>query len=386
MPTPRTSTPSRPLRATDAAAALGTETAFAAAAAARRLEREGRDVVHLEIGEPGIPTPPHIVEAGERALRDGHTHYVSPAGIPELRDAIAGSLVERGVHTTAEHVIVTSGGKPGILYAALALIRPGDEVLIPDPGFPIYPSVVRLAGGTPVSYPVDLEASAGIDPAAIAERITPRTRVLVLNEPNNPTGGTASSATLDAIAELVRAHDLAVISDEVYGRLRFTGRPESIAARDGLLARTVLVDNFSKTYAMTGWRLGWVVVPTPLREPMERLFINRTSCTAPSYSSPAWPRSPGRSRWWTTSSRVCAAPATRWWRVCAPSMASRAPPRRVRSTRFPTSARWPAARGSTMWGSPRSSSSATVWRRWAARASARAAPAICACPTPRPRR
>ena len=243
--------------------------------ASRRLENDGRHVVHLEIGEPDRATPPHVVEAGVRALHDGHTRYVDPAGLPALRDAIATSLAWRGVRgSAAENVVVVPGAKPMIFYALLAVLEPGDEVLVPDPGFPIYPSVVRFAGAVPVSYP-------GLDVARLAALITPRTRTLVLNLPANPTGVVATPDALRAVAALAQRHDLTVVSDEVYGRIRYDRRADSIAAVPGMLDRTIIVDSFSKTYAMTGWRLGFGVVPATLVERVTKLVVNGTSCTPP---------------------------------------------------------------------------------------------------------
>ena len=252
--------------------ALSGEGAFEVLAAARRLEAAGRDVVHLEIGEPDGATPPHVIEAGVRALHDGHTRYVDPAGLPALRAAIAASLAWRGVRAPAESVVVVPGAKPMLFYALLAVLEPGDEVLVPDPGFPIYASVVRFAGGVPVGYRLD---------ANLAALVTPRTRALVVNLPGNPTGGVATPAALRALAELTLRHDLTVISDEVYGRLRYDGHVDSIAALPGMLERTVIVDSFSKSYAMTGWRLGFGVVPAPLVERVTMLVVNGTSCTPP---------------------------------------------------------------------------------------------------------
>jgi aspartate/methionine/tyrosine aminotransferase len=259
---------------------LGTEQAYVVLAAAKRLEAAGHHVVHLEIGEPDMPTPPHVVEAGVRALRDGLTRYALAAGVPELRDAIARSLAQRGVRATAENVVVTPGAKPILFSAALALIEPGDDVLCPDPGFPIYESVVRFAGGRPVYYPLDESRRFAPDVAAVAERITPRTRVLILNLPHNPTGGVATPSDLEALAALVQRHDLWVITDEVYGRIRYDGQWDSIAALPGMSERTVIVDGFSKAYSMTGWRLGYGVMPAWLTEPMTTLLINNISCTA----------------------------------------------------------------------------------------------------------
>jgi len=243
--------------------------------AAGRLQDAGHHVIHLEVGEPGGTTPPHVIEAGVRALHDGHTKYVDPAGLPALRDAIATSLAWRGVRgSAADNVVVVPGAKPMIFYALLAVLEPGDEVLVPDPGFPIYPSVVRFAGAVPVSY-------SGLDVARLAALITPRTRALVLNLPANPTGVVATPDTLSAIAALAQRHDLTVISDEVYGRIRYDRRADSIAALPGMLERTVIVDSFSKTYSMTGWRLGFGVLPSALVERVTKLVVNGTSCTPP---------------------------------------------------------------------------------------------------------
>jgi len=202
--------------------ALSGEGAFDVLVAARRLEDAGRHVVHLEIGEPDGATPAHVVEAGVRALHDGHTRYVDPAGLPALRDAIAASLVWRGVRGAAENVVVVPGAKPMVFYALLAVLEPGDEVLVPDPGFPIYPSVVRFAGAVPVSYPVD-SGGTGFDVARLAALITPRTRALVVNLPANPTGVVAAPNALTAIATLAQRHDLVVISDGYTGASGTTG-------------------------------------------------------------------------------------------------------------------------------------------------------------------
>ncbi len=260
--------------------ALSGEGAFEVLVAARRLEDAGRHVVHLEIGEPDGATPPHVVEAAVRALHDGHTRYVNPAGLPALRDAIAASLTWRGVRgVAAENVVIVPGAKPMLFYALLAVLEPGDEVLVPDPGFPIYPSVVRFAGAVPVRYPLDAQGAVGA--AQLAALIGPRTRALVVNLPGNPTGGVATTDAMAEVAELAVRHDLIVISDEVYGRIRYDLSPDSIAALPGMLGRTVIVDSFSKAYAMTGWRLGFGVLPAALVERVTTLVVNGTSCTPP---------------------------------------------------------------------------------------------------------
>jgi len=259
--------------------ALSGEGAFEVLVAARRLEDAGRRVVHLEIGEPDGTTPPHVIEAATRALHEGHTRYVNPAGLPALRDAIAASLTWRGVRAAPERVVVVPGAKPMLFYALLAVLEPGDEVLVPDPGFPIYASVTRFAGAVPVGYSID--AASGLDIAHIEALITPRTRVLVVNLPGNPSGVVASPDALHGLAELALRHDLTVVSDEVYGRIRYDGRVDSIAALPGMLERTIIVDSFSKTYAMTGWRLGYGVLPAALVERVTMLVVNGTSCTPP---------------------------------------------------------------------------------------------------------
>lgn len=254
-------------------AALAGEGAFQVLAAARRLERQGHHIIHLEIGEPDAPTPSHVVEAGVRALRAGETRYAPPAGLPELREACAASLRNRSAPADPGTVVVTSGGKPALFFALLALVEPGAEVLVPDPGFPAFPSIVRFAGGRPVGYQLDAEAVAG--------RVTPRTRVLVLNLPHNPTGAVVAREQLERIAEIAERHDLWVVSDEVYARLVYDGPHQSIAALPGLAARTVVVESFSKTYAMSGWRLGFVAAPSALAERLELLVVNGASCTPP---------------------------------------------------------------------------------------------------------
>lgn len=260
---------------------LGTETAFEVLARAKRLEAEGREILHLEIGEPDFPTPPHIVEAGIRALSGGATKYAPAAGLFELREMIAQWVQRRGLAAGPDNVIVTSGAKPMLFYALLALIEPGDEVLIPDPAFPIYESVVRFASGRPVHYSVDPARPRPVDVAEIRDRISSKTSVLVLNSPHNPTGVVLDPHTLGALAEIVAQHDLAVLSDEIYSQLVFDGEHTSIASRPGMAERTVVIDGFSKAYAMAGWRLGYGVLPAIMARQVERFVINTTSCAPP---------------------------------------------------------------------------------------------------------
>ncbi|MHB1224498.1 MAG: pyridoxal phosphate-dependent aminotransferase [Gemmatimonadaceae bacterium] len=261
---------------------LGGEGAFEVVARARALQASGHDVLQLAIGEPDFPTPPHVVEAGLEALRAGQTRYVAPEGIPALRATIAASLALRGVPASAEQVVVTPGAKAALFYSLLALVAPGDEVLIPDPGFPIYRSVTRFAGGVPVAY--GLRAETGFTPNVdeIATLITPRTRVLVLNAPHNPTGGSVDAAALERLAALAQRHDQAVVSDEIYGRLRLDGDDDaftpSLAGLPGMSERTIIVDGFSKTYAMTGWRLGYAALPAAIAGRVATLAVNAHSC------------------------------------------------------------------------------------------------------------
>ena len=260
---------------------LGTETAFDVLARARAVEAQGRRVLHLEIGEPDFPTPKHIVEAGVRALRDGHTRYGPPPGLPALREAICERLLaERAVRASPDEVVVTPGAKPILFLAILATVGPGDEVLVPDPGFPIYESVVRFAGARVVPVPVREESAFSLDVDAAERLVTPRTRMLIFNSPANPTGGATTERDLDRIAALAERHDLWVIADEIYARISYEEPHRSLAALPGMRERVILSDGFSKAYAMTGWRLGFGVVPKRLAEPMTRLVINSNSCTA----------------------------------------------------------------------------------------------------------
>jgi aspartate aminotransferase len=263
---------------------LELEGAFEVLARARVLEEAGRSIAHLAIGEPGVDTPAHIVEAGVRALRERDTRYAPPAGIAALREAIAASLRDRGAMATAEQVVVTPGGKAALCCALLSTIEPGDEVLVPDPGFPAYRSLVRFAGGAAVGYGLDATAGFVPDVDELDACVTPRTRALVLNSPHNPTGGTMTPDAVCRIAEIAARHDLLVISDEVYSRLVYedgVARAPSIAAIPDVAARTVLIDSFSKTYAMTGWRLGFALLPPTLAERFTALAVNAFSCVPP---------------------------------------------------------------------------------------------------------
>jgi len=259
---------------------LGTETALDVLVKARAVEARGRSVIHLEVGEPDFPTPTHIVEAGVRALRDGKTRYGAPAGLPSLREAICQDLDLRGVRAPPDQVLVTPGAKPILFYGFLATLSPGDEVLVPDPGFPIYASMVRFCGAVPVSIPPRLTEGRALDLDALEKAITPRTRMVVFNSPSNPTGAVVPDADLRRLAALAERHDLWVMADEIYRRIRYTAEEPSIAALPGMLNRTILVDGFSKAYAMTGWRLGWGLFPAALAPHAVRLMINSNTCTA----------------------------------------------------------------------------------------------------------
>jgi aspartate/methionine/tyrosine aminotransferase len=259
---------------------LGTESAMDVLVKARGVEARGRKVIHLEVGEPDFPTPEHIVEAGVRAIRDGHTRYCAPGGTPALREAISEHLLERAVVAKPEHVMVAPGTKPILFYGFLLTLSPGDEALIPDPGFPVYASMVRFCGATPISIPPLLEQGRAVDVDAIERAITPRTRLLVFNSPSNPTGAMVPADDLRRIARLAERHDLWVMSDEIYRRIRYSDDAPSIASLPGMLDRTIVADGFSKAYAMTGWRLGWGLFPRTLAQHAVRLMINSNTCTA----------------------------------------------------------------------------------------------------------
>ena len=260
---------------------LGTETAFEVLARAKALEAQGREIIHLEIGEPDFDTPAHIKTAAVRALEEGYTHYTPAAGIPALRQAIADYIRRtRGIPVGPENVVVVPGGKPIMFFAILALVEEGDEVIYPNPGFPIYESMIRFVGARPVPLRLRMENEFRVDVEELAALITPRTRMLILNSPANPTGGVLTREDLAAIAELCLRHNLVVLSDEIYSRILYEGEHISIASFPGMLERTIILDGFSKTYAMTGWRLGYGVMPEPLAEAVTRLMINSNSCTA----------------------------------------------------------------------------------------------------------
>jgi aspartate/methionine/tyrosine aminotransferase len=260
---------------------LGTETAFEVLAKARALEAKGRDIIHLEIGEPDFDTPPAIVAAGVAALERGETHYTPSAGVIELREAIALYLRRhRGIHADPDQVIVTPGAKPIMFYALLALLDDGDEAVYPDPGFPIYSSMIDFTGARGVPLPLREENGFQPDLDELRRLVSPRTKVLVLNSPNNPTGGVLTRDAIREIAAIARERDLWILADEIYGEIVYDGEHHSIAAEEGMADRTILLDGFSKTFAMTGWRLGYGVFPRALVEPVAKLVTNSVSCTA----------------------------------------------------------------------------------------------------------
>lgn len=261
---------------------LGVESAFDVLVKARALEAQGRNIVHLEIGEPDFETPPHVAEAGKRAIDQGVTHYGPPQGLPEMREAAAEYIsATRGIPVDPARVCVTPGAKPILYFVMLAVLEPGDEVICPDPGFPIYESVIRFCEAVPVPVPLVEQRGFSFDLDVLRDRLSPRTKLLILNSPQNPTGGVIPAADIRAIAEMVRHRDLLILSDEIYTRIYYGERPESIASIPGIAEKTVILDGFSKTYAMTGWRLGYGVMPTDeLVQAVNKLMVNSNSCTA----------------------------------------------------------------------------------------------------------
>jgi aspartate/methionine/tyrosine aminotransferase len=261
---------------------IGVESAFDVLVRARALEAQGKSVIHLEIGEPDFPTPTHIVEAAKKALDEGWTHYGPTQGFPDLREAIAAYIsTSRGIQVGAEHVSVVPGGKPIIFFPMLALLEPGDEVIYPNPGFPIYESMIRFLGAKPVPMPLEESRGFSFDLDLFRDRLSSKTKMVVLNSPQNPTGGTIPATDLKQIAEMLRERDVIVMSDEIYSRISYTEEPPvSIASFPGMLEKTIILDGFSKTYAMTGWRMGYGVMPTWLVEAVSKLMVNSNSCTA----------------------------------------------------------------------------------------------------------
>jgi aspartate aminotransferase len=260
---------------------IGTESAFEVLARARALEKQGRNVIHLEIGEPDFPTPRHIVEAGKRALDEGWTKYGPTQGFPELREAIAAYISRtRSIAVGAENVCVVPGGKPIMYFLMTALLEPGDEVVFPDPSFPIYESLIHFLGATAVGVPVVESRGFSFDLETLRKSLSDRTKLVILNSPANPTGGVIPSGDIAQMAAMLRDRDVIVLSDEIYSRIWYEEEPTSIASHDGMLDKTVILDGFSKTYSMTGWRLGYGVMPAWLATAVVQLMVNSNSCTA----------------------------------------------------------------------------------------------------------
>jgi aspartate/methionine/tyrosine aminotransferase len=258
---------------------IGTENAFEVSARARALEATGRSIVYLQIGEPDFDTPTNVRQAAKDAIDAGMTHYPPYAGLPDLRAAIAADTTQRrGFPVEPSNVFVTVGGKGVMVSAIMAVVDPGDEVIVPDPGYAIYESITRFIGGTPIPIPIRMENDFRLDVDELEALITPRTKMIVINSPANPTGGVLTRGDIERIAELARRHDLVVLSDEIYARILYDGAEHvSIASLEGMQDRTILLDGFSKTYAMTGWRLGYAVVPDWLVKPYSQLIINTIS-------------------------------------------------------------------------------------------------------------
>jgi aspartate/methionine/tyrosine aminotransferase len=270
------------MRLADRMTGIGSESAFETAARARALEATGRSVIHLEIGEPDFDTPANVRAAAKRALDEGWTHYGPFLGLPALREAIAADATARkGFSVRADRVAVVPGGKPVMFFALLALAQSGDEVVYPDPGFPIYESMARFVGATPVPYAITQANDFRVDLDELERLVNERTRLLIINSPANPTGGVFTRSDVERIGELVLRHPgLTVLADEIYGRIVHEGEHVSIASLPGLVERTIVLDGFSKTYAMTGWRMGYAILPEALVDPFGKLVINSVSCVS----------------------------------------------------------------------------------------------------------
>ncbi len=260
---------------------LGTESAFEVLARAKALERQGKEIVHLEIGEPDFDTPAHIREAAKRALDDGATHYGPAAGLPELREAVAKDIgATRNIPVTPEEIVITPGAKPIMYFVITALVNPGDEVIYPNPGFPIYESVINFVGGVPVPIPLREESDFGFDMAAFEKAASKKTRLIIINSPQNPTGGVLGLDQLGRIAEIAVKYQIPVLTDEIYKAFLYEGEFASITRFPGMRDLSIILDGFSKSFAMTGWRMGYGVMPVPLAEHVARLMVNSNSCTA----------------------------------------------------------------------------------------------------------
>ena len=260
---------------------IGTESAFEVLAKARALEKDGKSIIHLEIGEPDFPTPAHVVEAGRQALAEGWTKYGPTPGLPELRDAIAAYVSRtRGISVAADNVCVVPGGKPIMYFSMTALLEPGDEVIYPDPSFPIYESLIHFLGAKAVPVPLVESRGFSFDLETLKTSLSPKTKMVILNSPANPTGGVIPRDDLRQIADLLRDRDVVILSDEIYSRIYYEDRPESITQFPGMVEKTIILDGFSKTYSMTGWRLGYGVMPKWLADAVNLMTVNSNSCTA----------------------------------------------------------------------------------------------------------
>jgi aspartate/methionine/tyrosine aminotransferase len=260
---------------------VGTESAFEVLAKAQALEKQGRNIIHLEIGAPDFPTPKHIVEAGKKALDDGFTKYGPTAGLLDFREAIAAQISKtRGVKVGPDNVCVVPGGKPIMFFTMMALLEEGDEVVYPDPSFPIYESLIQFLGAVPKPVPLVESRGFSFDLNVLKSQLSSKTKLVILNSPANPTGGVISKEDLKQIADMLRDRDLMILSDEIYCRIFYEQEPSSITSFEGIIDKTVILDGFSKTYSMTGWRLGFGVMPTKLADAVNLLMVNSNSCTA----------------------------------------------------------------------------------------------------------
>ena len=260
---------------------LGTETAFEVLAKAQKLEAQGKNIIHLEIGEPDFETPENIVRAGCKALQDGFTSYNPSQGYGDLRDVVAKEISKsRGIEASGDNIVITPGGKPIMFFVIMALIESGDEVLYPNPGFPIYESMIEFCGGTAVPMQLHGDKDFNINVEEVKKQITPNTKLMIINSPNNPCGSIIGKEELSELAILARENDILILSDEIYIRFLYEGVHRSIATFPGMMDRTIILDGFSKTYAMTGWRIGYGLFPEELVEPVSRLVTNSVSCTA----------------------------------------------------------------------------------------------------------
>jgi len=265
----------------EAMSRIGVESAFEVLVKARALEKQGKSVIHLEIGEPDFPTPKHVVEAGKQALDEGWTKYGPTQGLPELRESIAAYISRtRNIQVGPQNICVVPGGKPVMYFAIVALLEAGDEAIYPNPGFPIYESMIKFQGAKPVPIPLEESRGFSFDLDLLERSLTDRTKMVILNSPANPTGGIMPAEDMRRLAEILSKRDVVVLSDEIYSRICYTGEPVSIASFPGMREKTIILDGFSKTYSMTGWRLGYGVMPEWLADAVVKLMVNSNSCTA----------------------------------------------------------------------------------------------------------